>query len=83
MPRPRKSPPEASIPPSNTSHLFGPRKAGDRGAAVTSERIAEDLAAFQRKGGRIEVLGNTRTLTRIDPGPAPPAPAPTEGKTRR
>lgn len=55
------------IPPSKTSHLFGPRKPGDRGANVTSERIADDLAAFQRAGGRIEVLGITRTLTRIEP----------------
>ncbi|GLQ52628.1 hypothetical protein ACFFJT_20600 [Dyella flava] len=28
-------------------------------AALTSERIAADIAAFNKAGGRIEVLGNT------------------------
>jgi hypothetical protein len=66
---------------------FAPQKAGERGSrntGLTSERIAEDLAAFRRAGGRIEVLGVTRTLTRIE-GEAPPAAAaPTPaGKRRR
>jgi hypothetical protein len=30
---------------------------------LTSERIADDLAAFSAAGGRIEVLGITRVLT--------------------
>ncbi|MCD7097378.1 hypothetical protein [Stenotrophomonas sp. MMGLT7] len=30
--------------------------------ALSSERIAADLAAFRKAGGRIEVLGNTRAL---------------------
>ena len=33
---------------------------------ITSESIAADLAAFRKQGGRIEVLGNTRVLTRIE-----------------
>lgn len=75
MPRPKKPPTPAQMPPSRTSHLFGRRKPNDRGAAVTSERIAEDLAAFHRRGGHIEVLGVTRTLTRIDPEATLPEPA--------
>ena len=39
-----------------------PRKpaqtAGD-GSHLTHERIADDLKAFRKRGGRIEVLGNT------------------------
>lgn len=67
---------KAAIPPSNTSHLFGGRKTVDRGGGVTSERIADDLEAFRKAGGRIEVLGVTRSLTRIDPGGDASAPAP-------
>lgn len=82
-----KKAPKAQIPPSKTSHLFGPRKnQNDRGAAITSERIASDLAAFRKAGGRIEVLGMTRTLTRIDAGKeqAPPAlPVNAPPRTRR
>jgi hypothetical protein len=33
------------------------------GGPITSERIANDLAAFRAGGGRIEVLGTTRVLT--------------------
>ena len=72
MTRAKKNP----IPPSNTSHLFGGRKPGDRSAEVTSEHIADDLEAFRKAGGRVEVLGNTRVLTRIDGTPAVPAPQP-------
>nr|WP_325048462.1 hypothetical protein [Dyella psychrodurans] len=36
--------------------------------ALTSERIASDIAAFNKAGGRIEVLGNTPFLRK--PGPA-------------
>lgn len=76
MPRTKKAPP-----PTGTSHLFAPRKPGDRGSSVTSERIAEDLATFRRSGGRIEVLGNTRSLTRIgvpDAAPSEVAAAPAQ-----
>ena len=57
-----------------------------QGASMTHERIAADLDAFRKSGGRIEVLGVTRTLQRIDPAletaPAKPAPAPVS-RTRR
>ncbi len=64
--------PKGSIPPSKTSHLFGDRKSGERGGAMTSERIASDLENFRKSGGRIEVLGITQSLKKI-------GEAPTEG----
>ena len=83
MPR-AKTPTQPEIPPSNTSHLIVSKKSGernDRGALLTSERIAEDLAKFHSAGGRIEVLGNTRMLTRIDADA--PAPQPDAARPRR
>lgn len=44
---------------------------------LTSERIADDLWAFQKAGGRIEVLGVTQMLKKRDEAPlsttAPPS----------
>ncbi len=37
--------------------------AGDRGPGITRESLERDLAAFRKAGGRIEVLGNNRTLS--------------------
>lgn len=65
------------------------RDATVRGKARTSttlthERIADDLAAFRKAGGKIEVLGVTRLLTRIDATPSVSLPAAaTVGKRRR
>lgn len=42
------------------------RRTPDLSRELTSERIARDLAAFRRDGGRIERIGTTRVLTRID-----------------
>lgn len=36
-----------------------------QGRALTSERISDDLAAFEHAGGRIEVLGTTRVLAGV------------------
>lgn len=55
------------VAPTSTRNVFGGRKPGDAGATVTRARIEADLAAFRKAGGRIEVLGVTRSLTRIDP----------------
>ena len=41
------------------SRLFGPGKGKSLGRNMTSEIIADDIAAFKKRGGRIEVLGNT------------------------
>lgn len=84
MPR-AKTPVTSNASPSATRHLFASQKPGDgngRKTELTSERIAEDLAAFRRAGGRIEVLGVTRTLTRIEGDTPPATPAP-DGKRRR
>lgn len=50
----------------------------ERRNALTHDQIADDVAAFERAGGRIEVLGNTPMLRSIplSPSPAPPSPAP-------
>ncbi|RNF82051.1 hypothetical protein [Montanilutibacter psychrotolerans] len=45
-----------------------------------SERISTDIADFEKSGGRVEVLGVTRVLQKIEPLPgdkvaAPPKPA--------
>ena len=42
--------------------MSNPRQSGTHGSSpktLTSERIAADIAAFNKAGGRIEVLGNT------------------------
>ncbi|MEG2942511.1 MAG: hypothetical protein RR969_13175 [Thermomonas sp.] len=89
MPSPKKPHPAGAAPPaiapSKTSHLFAPRKANDR-APVTREAIEADMEAFRQSGGKIEVLGVTRSLQRIDAEPTatpPPAPAkPTSSRSR-
>jgi hypothetical protein len=62
----------ASKPAATTRHLF--QKKPEPKGQITSERIAADLKAFRKAGGRIEVLGATRVLTRIDGDGAAPAP---------
>lgn len=46
----------------------GPRKQPPKGQ-MTHEAIAADIDAFRDKGGKIEVLGVTRTLLRVDADP--------------
>ncbi len=67
-----------NIPPSGTSRLFANRKATPRAAQVTSERIAADLAAFRRSGGRIQVLDSFRSRSQA----ATPAAASRGGSKR-
>lgn len=43
---------------SGSSSFSGPRSPA--AASVSHERIAKDLAAFEKAGGHIEKLGNTR-----------------------
>ncbi len=61
-------------PTSSTSDLFRKPKE-ERRTALTHDKIADDLAAFQRAGGTIEVLGTTHTLKSIPPPPTPAAAA--------
>lgn len=74
----------AAVPPSKTSHLFSSRKSNDR-SPVTHEGLAADIEAFRKAGGKIEVLGVTRTLLRVgvEPGEAQPAPAAPAASTSR
>ena len=64
----------ASVPPSKTSHLFSARKPNER-APITHERVAADIEAFRKAGGKIEVLGVTRSLLRVGAEPGDPAPS--------
>ena len=87
MPSSKKTPSaaaSASVPPSKTSHLFPTRKANER-SLVTHERVAADIEAFRKAGGKIEVLGVTRNLQRIgvEPDAAPATPPPAPAKRRR
>ncbi len=52
----------------------------ERRSALTHDQIADDLAAFERDGGRIEVLGNTPMLRTI---PLSPSPASAGAQKRR
>lgn len=70
---------------SQTGHLFASRKPKER-TDVTHERISEDLEAFRKAGGKIEVLGVTRSLLRIGPdadASAPPAATAPITRSRR
>ncbi|GAA3920217.1 hypothetical protein [Luteimonas lutimaris] len=44
------------------------RESTDAGAQrrLTSDRISADLAAFEKAGGQVEVLGVTRVLKKVD-----------------
>lgn len=46
---------------------------------MESERISEHIAAFEREGGRVEKLGTTRVLQKIE-GPVAPVVAPPKRK---
>ena len=86
MPRkstaPTAAPAAAPTPPaakSGTGDVFRKPKE-DKRSALTHEKIADDLVAFQRAGGKIEVLGNTQTLKSIRP---PETPAAAAARTER
>jgi hypothetical protein len=63
---PVPAPKPATTSSSSTVDLFRKPKE-DKRSTLTHEKIADDLAAFQRAGGMIEVLGNTHTLKSIRP----------------
>lgn len=60
--------------PSKTERVFQHKQPDPR--VLTSERIADHLQAFQSSGGRIEVLGVTRVLKKLDDSATPVASAP-------
>lgn len=69
-PKPAAAPSTAAK--SGTGDIFRKPKE-DKRSALTHEKIADDLVAFQRAGGKIEVLGNTQTLKSIKPPETPAA----------
>ncbi len=56
---------------------------------IESEQISTDIAAFEKTGGRVEKLGATRVLQKIDadtasaPAPAPAPAAQASGRPRK
>jgi hypothetical protein len=62
------------IKPVPTSPRKPVAESGKSAGSLTSERISDDLDAFRKAGGRIEVLGNTRVLTKIDESDKKPSP---------
>ncbi len=50
--------------PPSTDRIFRRKESDNR--PITSESIADHLEAFQSAGGRIEVLGTTRVLKKVD-----------------
>jgi hypothetical protein len=59
--------------PSSKKPVPAPRKPVES-RTVTSEDIAAHLAAFAAAGGKVEVLGVTRVLKRLDEATSPPVP---------
>lgn len=73
-PAPKAAPAPSTAAKSGTGDIFRKPKE-DKRSALTHEKIADDLVAFQRAGGKIEVLGNTQTLKSIKPPETPAAAA--------
>jgi hypothetical protein len=42
------------------------KSGNEKGGALTHERLQADIEAFRKAGGRVEVLGNTRVLKKVD-----------------
>lgn len=57
-----KTPPSPSRPVSS-SQTFQRQKAKPGAREITSEAILDDIAEFKKRGGRIDVLGNTPLRT--------------------
>ena len=73
-PASKAAPAPSTAAKSGTGDIFRKPKE-DKRSALTHEKIADDLVAFQRAGGKIEVLGNTQTLKSIKPPETPAAAA--------
>ncbi|MFT3756915.1 MAG: hypothetical protein QM769_13435 [Pseudoxanthomonas sp.] len=52
-------------PPKNKSIKSAKSGAGKSAANVTHEQIEQDIADFEKSGGKIEKLGNTNTFKKI------------------
>jgi len=67
---------ETPIKKSNDASSLFTRKETSSNRGMTSERIAADLAEFQRTGGKVEVLGVTHVLKNLDDAPSAPGSVP-------
>ena len=81
MSRPLKPQPGSSKTITPAAPKRQARKAADRGSTLTHERLNEQMRAFRAAGGKVEVLGTTRSLQNIDVPSSPqgtnaPAAAP-------
>lgn len=67
MPSPRKAVAKSTTATaSKRSSKWQGRKTADRGSTLTHERLAEQIKAFRKAGGKIEVLGTTQSLRNIE-----------------
>lgn len=86
MPRSKAPPPTDTATsvtaPAPRDRVFSPRKGKDK-PVMTHERIAADIDAFRKAGGKIERLGVTRSLLRIDPDNGTSPASPPAGTPRR
>jgi hypothetical protein len=71
----KPAPPAA---PTKTARSPFTSNAEKRRDALTHDQIAEDLAAFEQSGGKIEKLGNTPLRRGIAPTPAPASATPAD-----
>ena len=81
--KPQASSPKATTPAAPKRQA---RKTADRGNTLTRERLNEQMRAFRAAGGKVEVLGTTRSLQNIDLPASPQAssaPAATPKKRSR
>jgi hypothetical protein len=64
--------------------MSNPRQSthGSSPKTLTSERIAADIAAFNKAGGRIEVLGNTPFQRKTDAAEVAGAKSPAAASER-
>ena len=69
-PAPAADKPERQAKTSSAA-LF-PKAREERRNAMTHTQIEEHVAAFERAGGRIEVLGNTHTFKKLNQAKKPP-----------
>ena len=77
-------------PSPSSSQTFSRQKAKPGDRALTSEAILDDIAEFKKRGGRIDVLGNTPLRTNTSAAThsrstaankKPPTPIAEAGKT--
>lgn len=77
----KPAPPAASAKTGSRSPFVS--NADKRRDALTHDQIAEDLAAFEQSGGKIEKLGNTPLRRGVAPAPALASSPPADGEAAK